>query len=228
MPPALRVGGLQPFTSIDYPGELAAVVFCQGCPWRCHYCQNPQLLVARGTQEIPWPQVAGFLSQRRGLLDAVVFSGGEPTLQPGLAQAMNETRGLGFKIGLHTAGCYPRRLQVLLPLLDWIGLDIKALPEDYPRLTGMANSGAGAWDSLQQVLACPGLNYEIRVTLEPELLHGGRLTQLIDRLEQAGVRHLALQACPLPTGPPLSPPWVRIETLYAGRFETLACRSLTI
>ena len=72
----LRVGGLTRLSASDYPGKLAAVVFCQGCAWRCGYCHNPELQPARGAYEIPWADVLAFLEKRRGLLDAVVFSGG--------------------------------------------------------------------------------------------------------------------------------------------------------
>ena len=79
----LRIGGLTPLSTTDYPGQLAAAVFCQGCPWRCGYCHNPHLIPATVKQGIDWVEVMRFLERRRGLLDAVVFSGGEPTLQPG-------------------------------------------------------------------------------------------------------------------------------------------------
>ena len=117
----LRVGGLTPLSTTDWPGMLAAVVFCQGCPWRCGYCHNPDLIPARGDHEIPWEDVLAFLRRRQGLLDGVVFSGGEPTAQAGLADAMREVRALGFKIGLHTGGMYPQRLAAVLPLVDWVG-----------------------------------------------------------------------------------------------------------
>ena len=84
----LRVGGLTPLSTSDWPGMLAAVVFCQGCPWRCGYCHNPGLIPARGDNEIPWEDVLAFLRRRQGLLDGVVFSGGEPTAQAGLLDAM--------------------------------------------------------------------------------------------------------------------------------------------
>lgn len=110
MPDAeLVVGGLTPFTTIDFPGRLAAVIFCQGCPWRCGYCHNAHLH-ACGSGERSWPDVRGWLTSRRGLLDGVVFSGGEPLLQRGLAPALGEVRSLGFATGLHTAGIYPERL----------------------------------------------------------------------------------------------------------------------
>jgi len=85
---SFRVGGFVPFTSTDYPDALAAVVFCQGCPWRCGYCHNPHLIPARGDDEREFARILDWLGTRRGLLDAVVFSGGEPTAQAELADAM--------------------------------------------------------------------------------------------------------------------------------------------
>src|SRR5690606_38132990 len=105
----LRVGGLERLSMCDWPGELAATIFCQGCPWDCPYCHNPHLLPVTGRHEIAWREVVDFLKSRRGLLDGVVFSGGEPTLQSALPQAIAEVRDLGFRIGLHTAGPYPGR-----------------------------------------------------------------------------------------------------------------------
>lgn len=190
----LRVGGFQPFTTIDYPGELAAVVFCQGCPWRCRYCHNRHLLSRRGREEIPWSGVLDFLRRRTGLLDAVVFSGGEPTLQQGLPEAIREVRALGFKVGLHTGGCYPKRLAAVLPLLEWVGLDIKALPEDYPALTGVLQSGEQAWQSLRLLLDS-GIAHEVRVTIDPTFLPQARLMLLIAALGQEGVLRPVFQKC---------------------------------
>lgn len=168
----LRVGGLVPFTTIDYPGELAAVVFCQGCPWRCRYCHNTELLPPRSGSAIPWGEVVQFLEGRRGLLDAVVFSGGEPTLQPALEAAVAEVKKLGFKAGLHSASIYPERLGRLLPRLDWVGLDVKALPADYPAITGVADSGEPAWKSAR-LLIDSGVAHEMRITVHPAMTGAG-------------------------------------------------------
>ena len=84
----LRVGGITPLTTIDFPGKLAAVVFCQGCPWRCGYCHNPGLLDATQPGPLDWDDVLALLRQRHGLLDGVVFSGGEPLAQSGLPDAL--------------------------------------------------------------------------------------------------------------------------------------------
>ena len=121
----LRVAGLTPYSSIDYPGCLSAVVWVQGCPWRCTYCHNPHLQSRTAPPQMHWDAVMAFLRKRAGLLDAVVFSGGEATTDRHLAAAMADTKALGYKIGLHTAGCYPERLKAVLPLVDWVGLDIK-------------------------------------------------------------------------------------------------------
>lgn len=150
---ALRVGGLVRLSTTDYPDRLSAVVFCQGCSWRCDYCHNPHLQHARGASRIDWDTVRAFLLTREGLLDAVVFSGGEPTQQPGLAHAMREVKAMGFQVGLHTAGIHPRRLAAVLPLVDWVGMDVKAPFEEHERVTGKRGSARRARASRELILA---------------------------------------------------------------------------
>ena len=189
---ALRVGGLTPLSTTDWPGELAAVVFCQGCPWRCGYCHNPHLLRSRGANEIGWDDVLALLLRRRGLLDAVVFSGGEPLAQPGLAEAMRSVRGLGFRVGLHTGGAYPRRLSQVLSLVDWVGLDIKAPFSDYAAITGASDSGARALESAKLLIAS-GVAYELRTTVHPRLLDSEAVERLADEVVALGARRYVLQ-----------------------------------
>lgn len=189
----LSIGGLTPLTTIDFPGHLAAVVFCQGCAWRCSYCHNPHLL-AVGYDGEGWPRLRDFLSSRRGLLDGVVFSGGEPLFQSGLADAMKGVRTLGFKVALHTAGTHPRHLRRLLPLLDWVGLDIKTAFEHYPQLTGVAGSGAKARESLM-LLQESGVDYEVRTTAAPMLFDREGLLALAEELATLGVSRYVLQQC---------------------------------
>jgi len=192
---ALVVGGMTPLTTIDFPGRLAAVVFCQGCPWRCRYCQNAHLLPPTSNAVLPWGGVLAFLGRRRGLLDGVVFSGGEPTLQETLPDALAAVRALGFETGLHTAGVYPERLAAVLPLLDWVGIDIKADRAGYGALTGGGTaSGDRAWRSLEIVLAS-GVPYEVRTTVHPDLLPPDQLLALAQDLAELGVADYALQEC---------------------------------
>lgn len=184
----LRVGGLARLSACDWPGELVATVFCQGCPWRCGYCHNPHLLPVSGTTRIAWPNVLSFLASRRGLLDGVVFSGGEPTLQKALPSAMCDVRKLGFRVGLHTAGPYPNKLAAVLPLADWVGFDVKAPFDDYARVTGAADSGGKARESLHRLLAS-GVAYEVRTTVHKALLDSPALSRLTAELSALGVTH---------------------------------------
>ncbi|MFW7341111.1 anaerobic ribonucleoside-triphosphate reductase activating protein [Pollutimonas sp. H1-120] len=187
------MGGVTPFTATDYPGQLAAAVFVQGCPWRCGYCHNPHLQERTPHSPVPWEDVLALLERRVGLIDAVVFSGGEPTMDPSLPEAIREARALGFKIGLHTGGTHPQRLTEVLPMLDWVGLDIKAGFADYARITKVAGSGAPALASLQAVLAS-GIDYECRSTAHAALLPEHEIKKMARALADMKVRSYALQA----------------------------------
>ena len=189
----LRLGGLTPLSTTDYPGRLAAVLFCQGCPWYCVYCHNPHLITAKGPPGRDWPSALDFLRRRAGLLDAVVFSGGEPTLQDGLRDAIREVRRMGFKIGLHTAGPYPARLAKVLHLLDWVGFDVKGPFERYERISGAPGSGANARESLR-LLVASGVDHECRTTVHPALFAATELAALSESLFASGARRHVLQA----------------------------------
>jgi anaerobic ribonucleoside-triphosphate reductase activating protein len=188
----LRVGGLVPLTTIDFPDHLACVLFCQGCAWRCGYCHNPQLIPTCGAQEQSWDEIIAFLRQRIGLLDAVVFSGGEPTLQLALPEAMQDVRALGFKIGLHSAGIKPKLFRQVLPQVDWVGFDVKALAERSALITGVQGSGEANWRSLEYLLES-GVAYECRTTVHWTLIDAGHLWTLATRLQGLGVQRFVVQ-----------------------------------
>jgi anaerobic ribonucleoside-triphosphate reductase activating protein len=189
----LRVGGRVPLTTTDYPGKLACVVFVQGCPWRCAYCHNPHLQPRRAPVQEDWRDVRAFLERRAGLLDAVVFSGGEPTVDRALPAAIREVRALGFAVGLHTAGAYPARLAAALPLVDWVGMDVKADLAGYDRVTRTHGSAARAAKSIELLLAS-WIDHELRTTYHPSLLGEAQLLALAETLAGMGARRYALQA----------------------------------
>ncbi len=197
---ALRVGGLTRLTTIDFPGRLAAVVFCQGCPWRCGYCHNPELLDASQPGALAWADVLGFLHQRRGLLDGVVFSGGEPLAQSALPAALQQVRDMGFATALHTGGMYPERLATALPLLDWVGLDVKAPWAQIPAITGVPGSGAKVRESLALLLQS-GVAHEVRSTWHPGLYPLADLQALGQELAALGLRDWVIQPCDDPRQP---------------------------
>ena len=188
----LRVGGLARLSTCDWPGQLVATVFCQGCAWDCAYCHNAHLRPVQSDEQIAWPAVLEFLRKRKGLLDAVVFSGGEPLLQAALPAAVEQVRELGFRVGLHTGGTLPERLATLLPLLDWVGFDVKAPFSVYQRITGVSQSGKAARASLKALLAS-GVAYEVRTTVHPALLSVDELIGLRGELLALGVTHYAVQ-----------------------------------
>ncbi|MCG7955772.1 MAG: anaerobic ribonucleoside-triphosphate reductase activating protein [Candidatus Thiodiazotropha endolucinida] len=193
-PSQLQVGGITPLTTIDYPDALSAVIYCQGCPLKCDYCHNPALIPREATTPIPWHEVVSFLHQRRGLLDAVVFSGGEPTLQAALPAAVKTIKKMGFLVGLHSAGPYPQRFAALLPYLDWVGLDIKALAEDYAALTGSACSGRAAWQCAEMLIES-GIPHQIRTTRHPLNSPPEKQKVLIKRLLTLGKTDHKWQTC---------------------------------
>ncbi|MEM1060557.1 MAG: anaerobic ribonucleoside-triphosphate reductase activating protein [Verrucomicrobiota bacterium] len=183
--PRLPVEGLVPFSTVDFPGYLAAVVFLRGCPWKCTYCHNPHLR-GSGPGSMGWPDVRMLLERRADLLDAIVFSGGEPTLHADLPAAMEEARGLGYKIGLHTSGSHPGALPKVLPLVDWVGLDIKApLDERYDRITGRPGSARPLRESLRLVLAS-NAEVQLRTTVDPNVFEEDWLDEIDAKLAFRG------------------------------------------
>ncbi|MEZ0448169.1 anaerobic ribonucleoside-triphosphate reductase activating protein [Cellulomonas sp. ICMP 17802] len=191
----LAIAGLVPLSSCDWPGRLVATAFLQGCPWRCTYCHNVSILDPRVPGTVPWADVLDLLDRRHGLLDGLVFSGGEPTRQAELVDAAREVRDAGFGVGLHTAGAYPRRLAAVLPLVDWVGLDIKAPARLYRAITrvgGPTTSADAAFTSLRLVLDA-GVDVQVRTTVDPTVLGDADVEELTAALADLGVRDHVLQ-----------------------------------
>jgi pyruvate formate lyase activating enzyme len=191
----LAVAGLTPLSSCDWPGRLVATVFLQGCPWRCTYCHNSAILDPRTPGTVPWDDVLELLHRRRGLLDGVVFSGGEPLRQSALVDAARDVRDRGFEVGLHTSGAYPRRLAAVLPYVDWVGFDVKAPARLYRAVTqvgGATTSADAAFQSLGLVLRS-GVDVQVRTTVDPTVLGPDDVAELSSVLAGLGVRDHVLQ-----------------------------------
>lgn len=236
---SLRIAGLTPFSTVDWPDTLAATLFLQGCPWDCFYCHNPALIDPRAAGTVTWAEVRELLAERTGLLDAVVFSGGEPTMQPALRAGMREVREAGFRVGLHTGGAFPTLLAGALAEADWVGLDIKASLAGYTEVTARARSGQAAWRSLELVLAAVAaradterpLDYEVRTTVHPAAIDDAGLEELGCALADAGVCHWAVQRfrdtgtrSPLPRVAPDTAAPLTLAHLPHERFASLTIR----
>jgi len=188
----VQIGGLVSFTTIDYPGKLAAVLFLVGCPLRCAYCSNPHLIdVAPG--EYDADKVLDWLRSRIGKLEGVVFSGGEALMQGDVAiDYMRRVRDMGFAIGLHTNGFYPDRLAAAVDVVDWVGIDYKATKTNYEKLTGINI----AYDHLIKSLdiwAHTGKPAEVRVTCDPRYVTPVDLIKIAHNVATRGFKNFAVQ-----------------------------------
>jgi len=190
---AFRVGGLTPLTTVEWEGKLAAVVFAQGCPWRCRYCHNTSLVPADGAL-ISWPDVLAFLRERAGLIDGIVFSGGEPTAQAAVHGAVVAAKDLGYQIALHTNGGHPRVLKGLLEagLLDYVAMDVKAPFSRYHEVTRRRGSGRKAQESVGAIVGA-GVAYEFRTTYHSDLLRDDEVLQIAQDLAWRGADSYFIQ-----------------------------------
>jgi len=186
---SMLIGGLQKFSLLDYPERVSAIIFTQGCNFRCRFCYNPMLV---------WPAVVGksiyapgpeagrqkdhpaykeddlfvFLKSRAGKLDAVVITGGEPCLQPDLPEFIRKIKALGFLVKLDTNGSYPAMLKRLLDekLIDYIAMDLKAPAEKYKEVIGVKIDFNNIKKSVKLIIES-GLPYEFRTTVAPGLIN---------------------------------------------------------
>jgi len=166
----MRIGGFQRLTLVDFPGKVAASVFTQGCNFRCGYCHNPELVLPRLFQApLPVELVFDYLSGRQGKLEGVVITGGEPTLQKGLADFIMQIKEMGFAVKLDTNGSQPEVLSSLfeLNLLDYIAMDIKSSLDKYSRVSGVFCDTRKIQESINLIIKS-GVPYQFRTTLIKE------------------------------------------------------------
>ena len=168
----MRIGDIQRFSLIDYPGKICATVFTQGCNFRCPYCHNPELVIPSLYREgMADNEVFAFLKKRRGKLDAVNITGGEPTLQPDLIEFIKQIKSLGYMVKIDTNGSFPEILRKLIEgkLLDYIAMDIKAPLEKYGIVTGSSIAPENIAASIRLIMDS-GIDYEFRTTIVKSLL----------------------------------------------------------
>ncbi|MEZ5915122.1 MAG: anaerobic ribonucleoside-triphosphate reductase activating protein [Parvularculaceae bacterium] len=189
-PADLRIGGYQPFSTVDFPDALCAVVFCQGCALRCDYCHNRELLDARRPGTIGRAAIGEHLESRRaGLSMRWFFPAGSRCCSarwPGRA-----VKAMGMKVGLHTAGASPARLASVLPCLDWVGFDLKAPFNAYAPLTGV-DAGLKTKEALD-ILSRAGVPFEARTTVWPAFHTIDSLVEMAQVAHAAGASRYALQ-----------------------------------
>lgn len=162
----MRIGGIQRSSLVDYPGKVCAVIFTQGCNFRCPYCHNPQLVEpSLFEQPLDVADVLSFLESRVGCLNGVVVSGGEPLLHGDLLDLLARVRSLGFPVKLDTNGSLPERLQTAIDerLVDFVAMDIKAPFSKYPEIAGV-QMDIGTIGASIRIIRESGINHQFRTT----------------------------------------------------------------
>ncbi|MDR2508858.1 MAG: anaerobic ribonucleoside-triphosphate reductase activating protein [Candidatus Ancillula sp.] len=217
----INIAGWSKLSTVDWPGEIVVTLFLQGCPWRCNYCHNSAILDPHAKGEVSFEDdVLKHLENRVGLLDGVVFSGGEPLMQSGedggkLLRAMKEVLKFkdpnqnqdakedapAFKIGMHTGGAIPGNLRPLLSYLDWVGFDVKAPTGLYDAITQIKGSESAARKSLNLLLeerefrknSARPLHIQFRTTVDPTVLNASDVDRLKEELHEKGIDDLVIQ-----------------------------------
>ena len=167
----MMLHGLQKMTLLDFPGRVACTVFLGGCDFRCPFCHNYELADGSARPVMDEAALMAFLEKRRGLLDGVAITGGEPCLRPDLPDLMRRIRGLGFAVKLDTNGTHPELLNAILRegLADYVAMDIKNSPEKYARTAGLAELDLTPIRRSVELLTAGNVDYEFRTTVVDEL-----------------------------------------------------------
>ena len=169
----MEIYGLQKLTLLDYPNMIACSIFLGGCPFRCPYCHNYELVDGSAKPIMTEEELFDFLQERKGMLDGVVITGGEPCMHPDLPEFIIKIRELGYKIKLDTNGYYPEMLQKLIDekLVDYIAMDIKNSPGFYPETVGVEDVDYNRVKKSIDILMNSGIDYEFRTTVVKEFMN---------------------------------------------------------
>ncbi|MCR5686458.1 MAG: anaerobic ribonucleoside-triphosphate reductase activating protein [Lachnospiraceae bacterium] len=168
----LNIQGLQKTTLLDYPGHVAATVFLGGCNMRCKFCHNMEMVQSAGPAQYSEDEILGFLKKRRGILEGVCITGGEPTLYPDLPDLIRHIKDIGMNVKLDTNGTNPEMLSSLAGsgLIDYAAMDIKSSFSGYPKVCGTADIDLAPIKESIGLLLGGICDYEFRTTAVEEYL----------------------------------------------------------
>lgn len=165
----MKVTGIQKLTLLDYPGVVACTVFTAGCNFRCPFCHNAMLVLPEQIDDecLTDDEVFGFLKKRRGVLDGVAVTGGEPLLHADMPEFLARVKELGYKIKLDTNGSNPELLSEIIKnkLVDRVAMDIKNAPEEYARTIGLESFDIAPVERSKEMLLRGDIDYEFRTTV---------------------------------------------------------------
>ena len=167
----MRIHGLQKMTLLDFPGHVACTVFLGGCDLRCPYCHNYELATGQAPAVMEEEELFAFLAKRKGLLDGVAITGGEPCLHRNLPEFIAKIREMGYPVKLDTNGTHPERLEKMIRegLVQYVAMDIKNSPERYAETAGLADFNLTPVRESAALLMEGRTDYEFRTTAVAEL-----------------------------------------------------------
>lgn len=168
----MKIMGLQKLTLLDFPGKMACTVFTGGCNFRCPFCHNATLVIGPECEPLmSEEEFFAFLTKRKGVLDGVCITGGEPTLQPDLEEFIVKIKALGYAVKLDTNGFLPDKMIDLVNkgIVDYVAMDIKSSPSGYGRATGIRNFNIAPIKRSIDFLTKGNVDYEFRTTVVKEL-----------------------------------------------------------
>ncbi|MCR5287071.1 MAG: anaerobic ribonucleoside-triphosphate reductase activating protein [Saccharofermentans sp.] len=164
----MRLGGIQKLTLLDYPGVVACTVFTLGCNMRCPFCHNSLLVTKTDeAEEYPLEDFFAFLEKRRGILDGVCVTGGEPLIHSDAGEFIAKIKALGYKVKLDTNGSFPEKLEEILKSgnVDYVAMDIKNSPEKYAETVGIPGFDVSKIQRSIEIIRSSGVEYEFRTTV---------------------------------------------------------------
>ncbi len=168
----MKIYGLQKLTLLDYPGKTACTIFTGGCNFRCPFCHNALLVTdIDSSNTYTEEEILDFLAKRKGLLDGVCITGGEPLMHNGISEFIKKIKQLGYKVKLDTNGTFPKKLAELLEnrLVDYVAMDIKNSKEKYAKTAGVENINLSNIEKSINMLKSSDIDYEFRTTVVKEL-----------------------------------------------------------
>jgi pyruvate formate lyase activating enzyme len=180
------IAGMQKLSLLDFPGHLCAIVFTQGCWFRCGYCHNPELIPAARVAEAKTEETLAYLAKHRGMLDGVCVTGGEPTIHPGLGEFLKRVKEMGLAVKLDTNGVRPEIVSEYFSqgLVDYVAMDLKHRWEKYSEVIKVTNPRmVEACRETFQLIQNSGIAHEFRTTIFPGVHHAADFVEMVGYLK---------------------------------------------
>lgn len=212
----MNIGGIQKTSLLDYPDKISTIVFTKGCNFNCDYCHNPELFSTTESQTFKESDFLEFLKTRIGKLDAVVITGGEPTLQPDLLEFIKKIKSFNFLIKLDTNGSNPKMLKKCLPYVDYVAIDIKAPLEKYQQITNSKINTKNILKSIELIIQS-SVDYEFRTTVVKSQLTQEDLLK-IGELIKGAKKYYLQKFIPSKT---LNPKFINESTYTNNEFQVI-------